>query len=619
MLHVTESKRDGSSAPQLGGDPSTTLNPLESLPLLAALPPAATAALAASCQPVALRAGDKLFAAGDPPDAIYFLLSGALGSCLDDEAGAPRLLGRVKPGEPVGEMGVLTGKPRSTDIVALRDSELLRLPREDFERVVSAYPQSVLGVSRVIIERLEERNRARPGPVRPKTVALLPVVAGVGVAPLAERLAAALSGMLRVTLIGPQHAGDMSPARLSALETSHDLVVYHAAEADDAWSRLCSRQADLRLLVADSRTMPPAGGSVGGGLLVGPAHNRHLQRSELLLLHETGIVPGAASRWAGALAAAGSIVEMHHHLRGDTHAEVDLRRLCRLLVGGASGLVLSGGGARGFAHLGVMRALEEAAIGIDVVSGTSIGAIMGASFAAGMTDEARVQLVRRTFVDSNPLGDFTLPFASMVRGRRVSERLQQVFGDRDIEDLPLPFACISADLNSGRPRLHRRGKLWQALRASVAIPGVLPPVMQEGAVLVDGGTLDNFPVGVVRGMGASWVLGVDIGSNVPIASDVEGIDMPAVWDLQGWRNRWRASPSILQILMRSALMQSSAAAAVSRLSADLLLTPRLPGVGLLDWKSFDASIRAGYEHASTRFNEWRGTDSGDPGAARRGT
>ncbi|MBU6379169.1 MAG: patatin-like phospholipase family protein [Gammaproteobacteria bacterium] len=278
--------------------------------------------------------------------------------------------------------------------------------------------------------------------------------------------------------------------------------------------------------------------------------------------------------------------------------------------------MLSGGGARGFAHLGVMRALDESAIGIDVVGGTSIGAIMGASYAAGMGNVERVELVRRTFVDSNPLGDFTLPFASMVRGRRVSERLQQVFGDRDIEDLPLPFACVSADLNSGRPRLHRRGKLWQALRASVAIPGVLPPVMQDGAVLVDGGTIDNFPVGMVRGMGASWVLGLDIGSNAPIASGVEGIDMPAVWDLQGWRSRWRASPSILQILTRSALMQSSAAAAVSRLAADLLLTPRLSGVGLLDWKAFDKVVDAGYEHAQSRFAEWR---RGGKAARRQGS
>jgi NTE family protein len=580
-------------------------DPMETLPLLAALPPAARAELARCCSPVELRAGERLFAAGDPSDAIYFLVSGALGSCLDDERGVSRLLGRVKPGEPVGEMGVLTGKPRSTDIVGLRDSELLRLGRDDFERIVSAYPQSVLAVSRVIIERLEERNRARPGPVRPRTISLLPVVAGVDVGRVADRLVTELSQRLRVTLLGPQSGGTASAARLSALEASHDLVIYHATEPDDAWSRLCSRQADLRLLVADSRLSLPASHVLAGDTLAGPAHSRQLQRSELLMVHAGGIVEGAAGRWTAAIEAAGSLVAMHHHLRGDGCGDADLRRLARLIFGDASGLVLSGGGARGFAHLGVMRAMVESGIGIDIVGGTSIGAIMGASFAAELDDAARVDLVRRTFVDSNPLGDFTLPFASMVRGRRVSERLHQVFGEREIEDLPLPFVCISADLNSGTPKVHRRGKLWRALRASVSIPGVLPPVMQEGSVLVDGGTLDNFPVGVVRGLGASWVLGVDIGSNAPIASGVEATDMPAMWDLPGWRSRWRASPSILQILTRSALMQSSAAASASRLAADLLLTPPLPGVGLLDWKAFDQAIRAGYEHATSRLAEWR--------------
>lgn len=585
------------------------LDPIEALPLLAALPRVARTELARCCSPVELRAGERLFAAGDPSDAIYFLVSGALGSCLDDERGVPRLLGRVKPGEPVGEMGVLTGKPRSTDIVGLRDSELLRLSREDFERIVSAYPQSVLAVSRVIIERLEERNRARPGPARPRTISLLPVVAGIDIGRIADRLVAELSQRLRVTLLGPQSAGATSVARLSALEASHDLVIYFATEPDDPWSRLCSRQADLRLLVADSRLPPPTSQGLGSNALTGPAHSRHLQRSELLMIHAGAIVEGAAGRWTAAIEAAGSMVAMHHHLRGegraDARGDADLRRLARLIFGDANGLVLSGGGARGFAHLGVMRAMVESGIGIDVVGGTSIGAIMGASFAAELDDAARVDLVRRTFVDSNPLGDFTLPFASMVRGRRVSERLNQVFGDREIEDLPLPFVCISADLNSGTPRIHRRGKLWHALRASVSIPGVLPPVMQEGSVLVDGGTLDNFPVGVVRGLGASWVLGVDIGSNAPIASGVEATDMPAMWDLPGWRSRWRASPSILQILTRSALMQSSAAASASRLAADLLLTPPLPGVGLLDWKAFDQAVRAGYEHATSRFGDWR--------------
>ncbi|MBU6379170.1 MAG: cyclic nucleotide-binding domain-containing protein [Gammaproteobacteria bacterium] len=290
--------RDGAVPPAAGDTPGTPPDPLASLPLLAALPAAAKSALVASCRPVHLHAGDKLFAAGDPPDAIFFLVSGALGSCLDDEAGVPRLLGRVKPGEPVGEMGVLTGKPRSTDIVALRDSELLRLPREDFERIVSAHPQSVLGVSRVIIERLEERNRARPGPVRPRTLALLPVHPGVGIAPLAERLVGLLAQKRSVVMVGPQAARELTPARLSMLEASHDLVVYyaadtdHAAEVNVAWSRLCSRQADLRLLVADSRVAPPAPG--GAGVLVPPAHNRHLQRSELLLVHPGGVAAGAA-------------------------------------------------------------------------------------------------------------------------------------------------------------------------------------------------------------------------------------------------------------------------------------------------------------------------------------
>ena len=141
-----------------------------------------------------------------------------------------------------------------------------------------------------------------------------------------------------------------------------------------------------------------------------------------------------------------------------------MARLARLLTGRATGVVLSGGGARGFAHIGALRALHEAGVPIDAVGGTSIGAIIAALWATGMGYDEVVRRVRRTFVDVNPLNDYTMPVLSLVAGRKVGVLLRRELGDVDIEDLRLPFFCLSANLTTGQAAVHRREAVALASR-----------------------------------------------------------------------------------------------------------------------------------------------------------
>src|ERR1700678_4742841 len=199
-------------------------------------------------------------------------------------------------------------------------------------------------------------------------------------------------------------------------------------------------------------------------------------RVELALLHEGCFEAGAAARWLQT-----SPVALHHHIVD----AADLGRLARLLTQRGVGLVLSGGGARGFAHLGVIRALREARVPIDYVGGASIGAIIAGGVAMGWSDEEMRLRYRRSFVDTNPVNDYTFPLVALTRGRKVSRLLQREFGDVLIEDLRCPFFSISANLTSGRVLEHRDGSVSGALRASVSIPGVMPPVFRGEAILED--------------------------------------------------------------------------------------------------------------------------------------
>lgn len=566
---------------------STQINPLgnpwgllASLPLFAGLPRAVIDAAVAELEWLSLPGGGLLFEAGAPADAVYFVVSG----CLGVFAPGGGLIGRVGAGLCVGEMGLLVARPRVATVRALRDSDLARLSADAFGRVLLNHPEAVLRLARLTVERVEDARSLHPGQLAPRTLAIIPRDAGIDVTALAQGLVEALTHLGRSELVGGHRAMSHSAQWFHELESRNDFVVYAADPGDTAWTRQCLRQADALLLAARAE-------EVAGPWPEPEHHAGAWQRAELLLLNRGGIVTGSAGRWHEHLPGVPC-----HHLRGPR----DFARIVRLLTGRAVGLVLSGGGARGFAHLGVVRALREHGVPIDLAGGTSMGGILAAGVAADWTDAELVERFRRSFVDTNPLADFTLPLVSLVAGRKVGRLLRREFGDIDIEDLPLPFFCVSSNLTTGQIAVHQHGPLWRWLRASVAIPGVLPPVFHAGQVFVDGGTMNNLPVDVMRARGRGPVIGVDAGNDPAFTTNIEATEAPHAWNLLRSR-RGRRRPNILQILWRSGMVNSAAATEVHRGESDLLLRPPLESLDLLDWQAFQRAIDIGYADTCRRL------------------
>jgi NTE family protein len=453
-----------------------------------------------------------------------------------------------------------------------------------FERVLLGHPQAILRLARLTVQRLDDRAEEQRRVMTPRTIAVVPQDEGLDLPGHAAELMRALSRFGRADLVARERAARHSPQWFHERESRNDFVVYAADAGDTPWSRLCLRQADVVLVAARASAEAAAWASprwLEGGM----------RRAELLLLHEGGFSGGARARWREAFPGM-----PHHHLRGPA----DYDRLARTLTGRAVGLVLSGGGARGFAHLGVVRALREHGVPVDMVGGSSMGAILAAGVASDWSDEELRLRFKRSFVDTNPLSDFTLPLVSLVSGRKVGMLLRQELGDIDIEDLPIPFFCVSSNLTTGRIAVHQEGPLWRWLRASVAIPGVLPPVFQGGEVFVDGGAMNNLPVDVMRAKGRGPVIGVDCGTDRAFTSDVDATETPSVWSLFGGRGP-RRRPNILQILWRAGMVNSANATLERRMQSDLLITPRLESVELLDWKGFDRAIEIGYRDTCERL------------------
>lgn len=564
--------------------PSATTNAAADLTAsvawLSVLTPTSRAWVIERMRALVLPGGATLFNAGDASDALYLLVSGCLGAFAANDTALS--IGQIVAGDTVGETGLITGKARSASIRALRDSELLRLDRTVFEQLAQRDPHALVAMARLALERVSVPAHARRAATGPRTIALLPQTLGLDVRGFAETLGRALARFGTYIVVDAAAGTDRDPGWFSRLESANQFVIYVADEADSAWRRMTVRQADALLFLAGATTQPVPWSDVMRGM------QAPLPRPEHLVLVHTGKPrPGVGRRWTCQRPQA----RLHHMRNLD-----DVPRIARLIAGRSLCLVLSGGGARGFAHLGVIKALREAGLAIDSVGGTSIGAIIGAGVAVDWPTQELMEVYRRAFVTTNPLSDYTLPLVSMVSGRKVSRLLREAFGDREIEDLVLPFYCVSSNLTTGRVAVHRQGPLWQWLRASVAIPGVLPPVFQGGQVYVDGSVIDNLPVEIMRERQRGKIIASDIGGDYALTSQVDEFDSPPWWRLLPELFGIKRRPGILSVLLRAGMVNSDAAATAARNATTLLIQPPLTGIDLLDWQAFDRAIEIGYRH-----------------------
>jgi NTE family protein len=531
---------------------------LRDCPDLAGVDDPTLEALATVAAQFSLPAGTTLFESGSVTEGVYLLISGRLGVRL---AGSPEWTAKIERGELVGEAGWLLQEPRGAAIVALRDSELLLIPNAGMTAAARGSSTLALALARLSARRLCRSNRQERTDTRARVLVVVPNNDEVDVAELAIRLVAELSRSGSAELVWDVRANSHTSAWFNRIEELNDYVLYVADPTDSAWTRQCCRQADVILLAARAAADPqpwPVSAITAAA---------RRTRIELALLHDGYLVAGAAARWLDSLP-----VSSHHHIVDGS----DLGRIARLLTGRGVGLVLSGGGARGFAHLGVIRAIREARIPIDFVGGASIGAIIAAGVAMGWGDDELRSRYRRGFVDTNPVNDYTFPLIALTRGRKVSRLLMREYGDVLIEDLRQPFFCVSANLTSGRVYEHREGSLSRALRASVSIPGVMPPVLWGEDLLVDGAAINNLPVDIMQRHAPGLVIGSDVGAD---------------------RSHRAGRINIFQVLMRAGMVNSAASVAAQRRLADVLLKPPLDNIDLLNWRAFDRAIDAGYAYA----------------------
>jgi NTE family protein len=601
--------------------PTPARDLLSRVPLLSSLDAEQLAVLSDACVARDVPAGDTVFRKGDPGDGLYIVESGTLDAVLDEGTGSEHVISRFVPGDFFGEMALLTGQPRSATVRARSEARLLTLPKTHFDRIVAADGSLALSLSRSLSARLVDANE-QMSRHRTRICTLVPVgdaattagllirlmqsvrahrrrravvvmlgvepPASFGLPPGGDRLdvdaepipSAPAAG--RYVIVSPdllsRHSDASISARLDALRQAHHQVIVWTT-ADIALRRRAA------LHRAAGSVVIGAGAGVVSDVLRTAQALEELEAPVRVALTEEDVnraamLPGSPVTpiWLGG--------------RG-------VERLARVTMGASVGLALSGGAAQGLAHLGVLEALLEANVPIDMIAGTSGGALYGSMLASGLSIEAAqarvIMQTRRNLMDKI---DLTLPRHGIIRGRRIERMIRDAIGDVTFDQLKIPFRAVATDLENGDEVVLGQGPVYRAVRASISIPGIFEPVRIDGRLLVDGAVVTPLPVRPVRAMGADFVIAV----SVPAPGRVSDERKRAAGKRLGEQN------NLMSTIFRSHAFAGDVLAQHASLEADVCIRP---DVALFGWRDYQSAVdiihagrqagRASVEEIKTRL------------------
>ncbi|GAA0488654.1 patatin-like phospholipase family protein [Parasphingorhabdus litoris] len=533
--------------------------------------------------------GENLVMQGDDADALYFVESGRFRVVVNKV----HIVAHIEAGEAVGELAFFAGGKRTADVIATRDSVVLEVSRKAFDEIAHDHPELTQAMLKLVSERLVVAT-ARTASVStgtPRVIALLP--AGTSQLPdgLLSRLAAAFEAVVKddTPIIavdqGTSEASDGAAyqAWLAEQEAMGAYVLIDGSGSSE-WSEQVCRNADALVMVANLTGQPGA---------IDPVPNESEQSAMRWIAPQQRTLLVVRKTQGHPIAGTAAFIDprepkLHHHMANDSDA--DFAKVARFLTGRAIGLVLAGGGALGCAHLGVVQALRQADIPIDFIGGASAGAAMGGAIARGMSVEETLDQMEAMFIKAKAMRRLTLPLYSLLDPTVFDAELRERYGTKDIADQPINFFGVSTNLSTNGLHIHRRGPLWECVRASGSLPTILPPFIDsDGNILVDGGVLDNVPVKVMHGLKTGPNIVVSLGDPDEIwRTEVEYEDIRGRWTLMKdvllRKKREAEFPSIVEIMSRSMVVASRMASKEMLGDEDILVNPPIiPDMQILDW------------------------------------
>ncbi|MDN3204135.1 patatin-like phospholipase family protein [Algoriphagus sediminis] len=472
---------------------------------------------------ILLNSGEYLLHEGDKNTIIYFVISGRL-RALKKRGSGQFILGDIGIGEPVGELALFTGEPRMASVIAIRKSIVLKITQEEYLKLVAEKPELATTMTSFVIDRLRrntfEKKRSSP----PKTIALVQLDNFTNLDPWISGLKKyknKAGGLIRIHNQN-ENQSDHGEEFFASLEEQPGIQILVCNQDDMVWAQQCLLYADLVIVAthfsSDTKLRPIEKqlNLYSYGILN--------KKTYLLLLHERGGKTAEnTQRWF-----ANRNFHLHIHLRRNHQA--DLNRLGRILTNTATGLVLGGGGAKGYAHLGAVKAMRERGLEVDFIGGASAGAVYGMALDYLEFDQKKLDNVIKDSISRKLTSkDFALPVVSMMKGKKIRKFLKDTFEETNIEDLWINSFCVTTNYNSAKLETHRTGILWRSLLASISVPGIFPPVVLNKNLHIDGSVMDTLPIEPMYDYPVENIIAISL-SNLQEA-EIDFEETPSGWKL----------------------------------------------------------------------------------------
>ena len=468
------------------------INSVKNCKIFASLDPSGDVfqALAAQFLEINLKSGEILFQQGDPSGFFYILTHGKLSAVLSSPSMKPRVVGHILPIEPVGELGALSGDPRSLTIKAIEDCRLLKLPDDIFKKLCRQFPSVLFETLRPVVGRSQQMIQLLSTGEKKKHIAIIPANKDVHIEEFEAKLKSSIDRFKKIAFLSEtviRSEVDKNSRNfeelISQTEEDNVIIIYLLKSYETPLSKACWSRIEKLYVVADGNSKP-----YFDSFTLEKLHNtRQLieVRRELVLLYKKNAFPQNTQEWLYK-----AEFFLHHHVR--LHYTPDYQRLLRFMRGKAFGLVLSGGGAKGWAHIGALRALLESHIPIDAIGGVSAGALVAGLYTLNYNYEETYEHFERLLGATQNIVSFKnicWPAISLFNCEQFTLESQKIFGNKKIENMWLPYFCVTCNLGTYKEASHRSGLLWEKTRGSVAVPGLVPPMVINGQLHIDGGVI----------------------------------------------------------------------------------------------------------------------------------
>lgn len=541
--------------------------------------------------------GEFLVHQGEIDTTFYIVLSGRF-RAFDQKDDGLHILGEIAAGEPIGEFALFTAEPRNASVIAIRKSVVIKLSQADYYTILGGNPTFAAELTKFIIQRFKRNKLEQHIVPKPKNIAVIRLQSDYDFSPWTD----AMRDYYEVNHVPiniyshDSFEGHSEDSLFEEMESNEGLNLLLCTQEDLNWSRQSLIFADV-VVVATEFYADSALYEIEKHL---DFYNQNIQNKKtfLLLLHpEDGAQPTNTRRWFE-----NRSIEHHIHVR--KYNDGDTRRFCRILINRGVGLVLGGGGAKGYAHVGAVRLLLEQGVEFDFVGGTSAGAIYGSGMALADFDMDKTEYFCKRSVDMGITSrDYTLPLLSMMSGKKMVTFLDSFLEEYRIEDFWVNYYCISTNFSSAQPVHHRYGLAKQCVQASMAIPGVFPPVVVDGDLHVDGAVMDNLPIEPMYQYPVSNIVAIALTSlnSYKLSYKQTPSSWTLLWDKITRKKKYRV-PSLGSIIINSLTLNSRLKQEQSKLSVSIYMELNLKGYSMLNTKKWRSIMKAGYIQMEDHVN-----------------